>query len=127
MITTPRPDIRHIAGYIAGRPLPRKYSAWVIHDITGPGSTRRYSTRCIVPLLPLLAACYLLPGPLVIRTAMALILLLPFLYFMIALKPIYQRHRLVSHGLDPALLTAHKQREIDAAAKRYSARYRSTG
>lgn len=124
MIATPRPSIRQLVAYLAGRPLPAKFSDWVIHDITGPGSTRHYATRCIVPLVPLLAACLLVPGPLFVRAGMMLILLLPFVYFMIALKPIYQRHRLVTHGLDPALLTAHKQRTIDDDVARYSARYR---
>lgn len=124
MSTSPRPSIRQIAAYIAGRPLPDRFADWVIHDITGPGSTRRYSTRCIVPLLPVLAGCMLLPGPLVIRAGMVLILFLPFVYFMIVLQPIYQRHRLVTHGLDPALLTADKQHKIDDDAARYSARYR---
>ncbi|MCZ4076824.1 DUF5313 family protein [Rhodococcus sp. H36-A4] len=124
MTTAPRPSVRQIAAYIAGRPLPEKFNAWVIHDITGPGSTRHYATRCIVPLVPILAACMLVPGPLVIRAGMVLILLLPFVYFMIVLEPIYQRHRLVTHGLDPALLTAHKQRTIDDDVARYSARYR---
>jgi hypothetical protein len=125
MTPAPRPNRRQIARYIAGRPLPEQFNAWVINDITGPGSTRRYATRCIVPLLPLLGACLLVPGPLFIRAGMSLILLLPFVYFMIALQPIYQRHRLVSHGLDPALLTAYKQREIDDTVARYKQRYRA--
>ncbi|MDJ0395818.1 DUF5313 family protein [Rhodococcus sp. G-MC3] len=127
MTIEPRPGIRQIAAYIAGRPLPEEFNAWVIHDITGAGSTRRYATRCIVPLTPLLAACLLVPGPLVVRAGMLLILLLPFVYFMLALTPIYQRHRLVSHGLDPALLSAYRQQKIDDDSARYSARYRSSG
>ena len=64
MTPAPRPNRRQIARYIAGRPLPEQFNAWVINDITGPGSTRHYATRCIVPLLPLLGACLLVPGPL---------------------------------------------------------------
>ncbi|MCZ4275473.1 DUF5313 family protein [Rhodococcoides yunnanense] len=122
--TAPQPSAREIAGYVFFGQLPAQYADWVIHDITGPGATRRYATRFIVPLLPLLVGCIFVPGPLVIRVGMVLILLLPFIYFMIALKPIYQRHRLVSHGLDPALLTADKQHKIDDEA-RYTARYRA--
>ncbi|ELB85893.1 hypothetical protein Rwratislav_47799 [Rhodococcus wratislaviensis IFP 2016] len=56
---------------------------------------------------------------------MVLLLFLPFVYFLLALKKIYLRHRLVSHGLDPALLDLHKQRRLDDEQASYESRYRS--
>lgn len=111
--------------YVLGRPLPENLHPWVVDDITGPGATRRYVIRCLVPLVPILAALLLIPGPWIIRIGMALLLFLPFVYFLFALKNIYLRHRLVSHGLDPALLARHKQRRLDQEREEYETRYRS--
>ncbi|EKT77685.1 hypothetical protein WSS_A36193 [Rhodococcus opacus M213] len=56
---------------------------------------------------------------------MVLLLFLPFVYFLLALKNIYLRHRLVSHGLDPRRLNATKQRRLDQEQASYESRYRS--
>ncbi|GAA4485674.1 DUF5313 domain-containing protein [Rhodococcus olei] len=110
--------------YILGRTLPTDLHNWVITDTTGPGATRRYAVRCLVPLVPILAALLLVPGPWIIRIGMVLLLFLPFVYFLFALKSIYLRHRLVSHGLDPELLNAHKQQRLDRVRDAYESRYR---
>lgn len=122
---TPAPTARGRLGYALGRTLPTELHPWVIEDTTGPGATRRYATRCLIPLIPILVALLLIPGPLIIRTGMVLLLFLPFVYFLFALKSIYLRHRLVSHGLDPALLDAHKQRHLDQEQASYESRYRA--
>ncbi|MFE3293788.1 DUF5313 family protein [Rhodococcus sp. NPDC059234] len=111
--------------YVLGKTLPEKLHPWVARDITGPGATRRYVTRCLVPLVPILVGLLLIPGQWIIRIGMALLLFLPFVYFLFALKNIYLRHRLVSHGLDPELLHAHKQRRLDQERDNYETRYRS--
>ena len=110
--------------YLAGRTLPDEFLPWVIEDITGPGASRRYATRCIVPLLPILAGLLLIPGPWIIRISMVLLLFLPFVYFLLALKKIYLRHRLVSHGLNPSLLDVHQQKKMDEEKQAYESRYR---
>ncbi|WP_016880566.1 MULTISPECIES: DUF5313 family protein [unclassified Rhodococcus (in: high G+C Gram-positive bacteria)] len=123
--TTPEPTARQRLGYVLGRTLPTQLHDWVIGDTTGPGATRRYATRCLIPLIPILAGLLLIPGPWIIRTGMVLLLFLPFVYFLLALKNIYLRHRLVSHGLDPRLLNATKQRRLDQEQASYESRYRS--
>ena len=123
--TTPEPTARQRLGYVLGRTLPTQLHPWVIADTTGPGATRRYATRCLIPLIPILAGLLLIPGPWIIRTGMVLLLFLPFVYFLLALKNIYLRHRLVSHGLDPHLLNTHKQRRLDQEQASYESRYRS--
>ncbi|PBC51738.1 DUF5313 family protein [Rhodococcus sp. ACPA1] len=123
--TTPEPTARQRLGYVLGRTLPTQLHPWVIADTTGPGATRRYATRCLIPLIPILAGLLLIPGPWIIRTGMVLLLFLPFVYFLLALKNIYLRHRLVSHGLDPRRLNATKQRRLDQEQASYESRYRS--
>ncbi|WP_172652637.1 DUF5313 family protein [Rhodococcus opacus] len=123
--TTPEPTARQRLGYVLGRTLPAELHDWVIGDTTGPGATRRYATRCLIPLIPILAGLLLIPGPWIIRTGMVLLLFLPFVYFLLALKNIYLRHRLVSHGLDPRRLNATKQRRLDQEQASYESRYRS--
>ncbi|RZL78108.1 MAG: hypothetical protein EOP32_22725, partial [Rhodococcus sp. (in: high G+C Gram-positive bacteria)] len=105
--------------------LPAELHDWVVADTTGPGATRRYATRCLIPLIPILAGLLLIPGPWIIRTGMVLLLFLPFVYFLLALKNIYLRHRLVSHGLDPHLLNTTKRRRLDQEQASYESRYRS--
>lgn len=123
--TTPEPTARQRLGYVLGRTLPTELHPWVIADTTGPGATRRYATRCLIPLIPILAGLLLIPGPWIIRTGMVLLLFLPFVYFLLALKNIYLRHRLVSHGLDPRRLNATRQRRLDQEQASYESRYRS--
>jgi hypothetical protein len=123
--TTPEPTARQRLGYVLGRTLPTRLHPWVIADTTGPGATRRYATRCLIPLIPILAGLLLIPGSWIIRTGMVLLLFLPFVYFLLALKNIYLRHRLVSHGLDPRRLNATKQRRLDQEQASYESRYRS--
>ncbi|CAG7639848.1 DUF5313 family protein [Rhodococcus opacus] len=122
---TAKPTLGQHLGYLAGRTLPARLHPWVVHDTTGPGATRRYATRCLIPLVPILAGLLVIPGPWIIRIGMVLLLFLPFVYFLLALKKIYLRHRLVSHGLDPALLDLHKQRRLDDEQASYESRYRS--
>ena len=43
------------------------------------------------------------------------LLLLPYVYFAVALMNIYRRHRLQQHGLDPDLITAKAQQRVDIA------------
>ncbi|MDH6283768.1 DUF5313 family protein [Prescottella agglutinans] len=121
---TATPTARQHLGYLAGRTLPADLHDWVVNDITGPGATRRYAIRCLAPLAPVLAALLLIPGPWLIRISMVLLLFLPFVYFLIGLKNIYLRHRLVSHGLDPHLLDKHKQPRINRERDDYETRYR---
>lgn len=118
-----KPNALQYAGYVCGRTLPAEMRDWVQNDLVGPGATRRYLVRGIIPLLPLLALFLLIPGPLWIIGSMMLLLLIPYVYFLIALTYVYRRHRLLSHGLDPALVTRReenrRQREKDDYERRF--------
>lgn len=96
--------------YICGATLPPEMADWVIHDLTGPGATRRYLARFLIPVILPLCLFLLLPGPLWMQLSMMGLLYLPLVYFTIALIYVYRRHRLVKHGLDPALADAEERR-----------------
>jgi len=96
---------------------------WVRNDVLGPGSTRRYLVRWITPIIPFLLLFLLIPGPVWIPIAMMLLLLLPWIYFSVALRPIWQRHRLQQHGLDPALLGAKERERADRERAEYERRF----
>ena len=119
--TTPTPAQR--LGYITGRTLPHSMRDWVRDDLTGPGATRRYLLRILVPILPVLALFLLVPGPLWIGLSMMALLYIPLIYFAVALMYVYRRHRLIRHGLDPAWADS-AVRERQAAERRdYERRY----
>ncbi|KIQ19399.1 hypothetical protein ASG56_15070 [Rhodococcus sp. Leaf7] len=120
---TTRPTGLEYVGYQFGRTLPPSMQDWVRRDLVGPGSTTRYMVRFLVPAVPLLALFLLIPGPLWIRLAMIALLLLPFVYFAFALMNVYRRHRLLSHGLDPALIGAKAQQRVDDVRDDYERRH----
>ncbi|GGF25388.1 DUF5313 family protein [Williamsia phyllosphaerae] len=109
--------------YLGGRPLPESMREWVLHDVVGPGHTRRYITRGVLPLLPILIAFSFIPTPLIYRVCMIAILLIPLVYFQIALTPFYRRHLLLTNGLDPDLISERKQRRKEATKADYDAIY----
>ncbi|WP_280403132.1 DUF5313 family protein [Nocardia brasiliensis] len=118
-----KPNLVQRIGYIAGRTLPAPMTDWVRDDLVGPGATRRYLLRILVPLLPVLALFLLLPGPLWMGLAMMALLYLPLIYFTVALMYVYRRHRLIKHGLDPALADADVRRRTEPERLAYERRH----
>ncbi|MGS2810457.1 DUF5313 family protein [Nocardia sp. MW-W600-9] len=118
------PNIVERLRYVTGGTLPESMHDWVVDDITGPGATRRYLTRILIPVIPPLCVFLLIPGPLWIGLAMMGLLYLPLIYFTTALMYVYRRHRLIKHGLDPALADA---RDRDKAADERAAYERRHG
>ncbi|WP_040796675.1 DUF5313 family protein [Nocardia higoensis] len=109
--------------YVCGATLPPSMSDWVIADLTGPGATRRYLMRFLLPVIPPLCLFLLLPGPLWMQLSMMALLYLPHVYFTVALLNVYRRHRLVKHGLDPQLVNAEELRRRDEDRLAYEYRY----
>ncbi|WP_067822110.1 DUF5313 family protein [Nocardia inohanensis] len=110
------PTLAQRIRYITGGVLPSSMSDWVIEDLTGPGATRRYLLRILIPIIPPLCLFLLIPGPLWMGLAMMALLYLPLIYFTAALMYVYRRARLAKHGLDPALAD-RRERERSAAAR----------
>ncbi|WP_433491398.1 DUF5313 family protein [Nocardia grenadensis] len=119
----PTPNLVQRIGYICGRTLPAEYADWVLNDLTGPGATRRYLVRMLVPLGLVLLLFLLVPGPLWIGASMMLLLLLPLIYFTVALTYVFRRNRLVKHGLDPALADADVRRRAEIERAAYEQRH----
>ncbi|WP_327143002.1 DUF5313 family protein [Nocardia sp. NBC_01327] len=106
------PSFLQRIGYICGRTLPPAMSDWVREDLIGPGATRRYLLRMLLPMIPVLCLFLLVPGPLWMRLAMMALLYLPLIYFTVALTYVFRRNKLIKHGFDPALAeTAKRARE----------------
>ncbi|MBD0022735.1 MULTISPECIES: DUF5313 family protein [Gordonia] len=118
------PSLIQRVKYLLGRPLPDEMREWVRNDVTGPGAARRYFMRGIVPLIPILIAFAFVPGPVIIRLCMMLLLLLPLLYFQFALIKVYRRHLLSTNGLDPELINATRDRRRDSTRSEYESIYR---
>ena len=117
------PGLLQKIGYLLGRPLPASMREWVRNDLTGPGHVRRYIVRGLIPLVPLLVGFWFIPGPLLLRGGMMLLILIPFVYFQIALIRVYRRHLLINNGLDAALVDAVQIRRADAVADDYRQRF----
>ncbi|MFJ2667712.1 DUF5313 family protein [Nocardia fluminea] len=98
------PTLRQRLWYNLGGTLPPDLRDWVRHDLTGRGANARYLLRVLIPV-PLLLLFLLFPGPVWVSIAMMLLLLLPTIYFALALDYVYRRFRLLEHGLDPGLVS----------------------
>ncbi|WP_132472777.1 DUF5313 family protein [Rhodococcus sp. SMB37] len=122
-MSSARPNLPQRIGYMFGRTLPVELREWVREDILGPGGTRRYLLRWNLPLIPFLLLFLLIPGPVWIPLSMMLLLLIPWIYFSVALMPIWQRHRLQQHGYDPRLLGAKARARADRERADYERRF----
>lgn len=96
---------------------------WVRNDLLGPGATMRYLARFVLPAFLLLLVFLLIPGPIWIPLAMIALLVIPLIYFSLALMSIYQRHRLRMHGLDPDLVGERAQRRADQVRSEYERKH----
>ncbi len=71
----------------------------------------------------LVAPFLLIPTTLYAHASMTLPILIPFVYFSIALNKVWRRHRLGMHGIDSEVID-ERARERDAGERRaYAERY----
>ncbi|NLU85099.1 DUF5313 family protein [Rhodococcus sp. HNM0569] len=123
MTPRPRPNVVQYVGYVMGRPLPAEMKEWVRNDLVGPGAAVRYVARFVVPVALVLLLFLLIPGPIWIPLAMMALLIIPLIYFAIALMNIYRRHRLAQHGLDPALVGERARARNESVRADYERRH----
>ncbi|WP_072690836.1 DUF5313 family protein [Rhodococcus marinonascens] len=126
MSTLQRPSLSQYVGYLFGRTLPDSMQDWVRNDLVGPGASVRYVTRFMLPVVVVLLLFLLIPGPVWIPLAMMALLLIPLLYFAVALMNNYRRHRLLIHGLDPGLLNEKATRRANRTREDYEKRHGRT-
>ncbi|NMN98191.1 DUF5313 domain-containing protein [Antrihabitans stalactiti] len=120
---TPRPGLLQYIAYSYGRTLPPSMRDWVANDLAGKGAGRRMIVRATIPCIILLVPLLFIPTTWDVRASMTLPILIPFVYFAVALSKVYRRHRLSQHGLDPNLVEK-LGRERDAHIHRaYEERY----
>ncbi|MRH86251.1 hypothetical protein GFY24_02005 [Nocardia sp. SYP-A9097] len=117
------PTLAQRIGYICGRTLPPSMSEWVRTDLTGPGATRRYLLRILIPMIPVLCLFLLIPGPLWMRFAMMALLYLPLIYFTVALTYVFRRNKLIKHGFDPDLADTERREREAAERNSYEQRH----
>lgn len=123
-----RPNPIQWLRYAVGGRLPEPLHAWVLRDVSARTWVWRHVARMSVLVAPLAAACLLVPGPLGLRAAMALLLVIVGAYFSLSYVEESSDMRAVKHGHAPGAAKAirdarHEQAEALARA-RYAARYR---
>ncbi len=118
-----RPNPLQYLAYCYGYTLPPTMRDWVRRDLAGPGAATRTVVRASIPCALLLAPFLLIHTSFYVHMSMTLPILIPFIYFAIALNKIYRRSRLARHHLDPDLVE-ERARVRDADLHRaYAARY----
>ncbi|MBM7366194.1 DUF5313 family protein [Gordonia hydrophobica] len=122
-MSTEGPGPLQKVGYLLGRPLPESMREWVKEDLTGPGHVRRYFIRGLIPVIPLFIVFLLIPGTPYMKFGMIVLLLIPFVYFQVALSSVYRRHLLTNNGLDPSLAAKVKVQRADAVRDEYNQRH----
>ena len=99
--------------YAYGARLPDSMKEWVLNDLAGPGAAFRMVARWAVPCIIILIPLLFFPADWLVRANMTIPILIPYIFFSIALNKVYRRHRLAQHDLDPELVSK-RQREKDA-------------
>ncbi|NKX79792.1 DUF5313 domain-containing protein [Gordonia amicalis] len=99
-----KPSFRQWLWYNLGGRLPDDMQDWVLHDLTGPGADARYLMRWTIPVLPLLLLFLLVPGPLWVSILMMIYILIPLIYFTIALASHNSLRTAMSLGKWPRFL-----------------------
>jgi Family of unknown function (DUF5313) len=123
-----RPNPTQWLWYAVGGRLPASLHAWVLADVTARSWIWRHVARMCVLVLPLAAACLLIPGPLGLRLAMAFLLVIVGAYFSLSYVEESCEMRAVRHGHAPgaakAVRDARTEQAEAAIRARYDANYR---
>ncbi|TSD97379.1 hypothetical protein FOS14_15520 [Skermania sp. ID1734] len=120
-----KPTLLQSVPYWYGKRLPNSMRAWVRRDLTGPGAAWRMIVRWSIPCILLLAPMWLLPTTLYVHTKMTVPILIPFVYFSIALNKVWRRHQLALHGFDPNLVDERNHARQADERRAYEQRYRA--
>ena len=119
------PNLLERVEYLCGRHLPDSMHDWVVRDATGPGHNRRYFVRGILMFVPLVVVIGLLPIALWIKLVMIAMMVLPAIYFLTALRPVYLAELLIDNDIDPDTVSDHWADERERQAQVYAEKFRS--
>jgi hypothetical protein len=123
-----RPNPIQWLWYAVGGRLPVSLHDWVLRDVSARTWVWRHVARMSVLVAPLAVLCLLVPGPLGLRAAMALLLVIVGTYFSLSYVEEASDMRAVKHGHAPGTAKSirdarHEQAEALIRA-RYEANYR---
>lgn len=119
-----RPTAWQLIRYSYGAKLPDTMRAWVTHDLSGQGAAARMVGRWAVPCLLLITPMFFVPADLLVKLNMAIPIIVPYIFFSMALNRVYRRHRLVQHGLDPELVHKRERERNADLYDEYHRKYR---
>lgn len=124
-----RPNPAQWLWYAVGGRLPARLAPWVLHDVTAKTWVLRHAARGCVILAPIAVACLLAPGPLGLRLAMILLVVIVGVYFSLSYVEESAELRAVKHGYEHgvarATRDARKEDKEAAERARYAATYRT--
>ena len=118
-----RPNPLQWLWYAVGGRLPVPLREWVLRDVTARTWVWRHVARMSVLVAPLALACLLVPGPLGLRAAMALLLVVVGAYFSLSYVEESSDMRAVKHGHAPGRAKAIRDARKEAAEAGIRARY----
>ncbi|GAB3448318.1 DUF5313 family protein [Actinophytocola sediminis] len=121
-----RPNPIQWLRYAVGGRLPESLHAWVLADVSARSWVWRHVARMGVLVVPLAAACLLVPGPLGLRLAMALLLVIVGAYFSLSYVEESCDMRAVKHGHAPGAAKAIRAARTEDAEANLRARYNAT-
>jgi len=120
---TERPNPIQWLRYAVGGRLPESLHGWVLRDVTARTWVLRHMARMSVVVAPLAIACLLVPGPLGLRAAMALLLVIVGAYFSLSYVEESCDMRAVKHGHAPGTAKAIRDSRDGAVEARIQAVY----
>jgi hypothetical protein len=120
---TARPNPIQWLRYAVGGRLPATLLEWVLRDVTARTWVWRHVARMSVLVAPLAVACLLVPGPLGLRAAMALLLVIVGAYFSLSYVEESSDMRAVKHGHAPGTAKAIRDARDEHVHARVRARY----
>lgn len=118
-----RPNPLQYIAYCYGFTLPDSMRDWVSNDLAGKGATGRMIIRVTIPAVALLAPLLAIPTTLYVHASMTLPILIPFVYFAVALNKVWRRHLLAKHHLDPDLVEVRTRARDAHIHRAYEERY----
>ncbi|HEY7592508.1 MAG TPA: DUF5313 family protein [Actinophytocola sp.] len=118
-----RPNAFQWLWYTFGGRLPAGLHDWVLRDVTARTWVWRHVARMSVLVAPLAAACLLVPGPLGLRAAMALLVVIVGAYFSLSYVEESSDMRAVKHGHAQGAAKAVRDARNESAEARIRARY----
>ena len=120
---TERPNPIQWLRYAVGGRLPESLHDWVLRDVTARTWVWRHVARMSLVVAPLAVACLLVPGPLGLRAAMVLLLVIVGAYFSLSYVEESCDMRAVKHGHAPGAAKAIRGARNEAVEARVQARY----